>query len=367
MYPHVTNLVPLCFTKGNVSAPENESVLLSKNVDLYAIMSDILKEQGTLISSLSKKNANTVKNYLTSINLSTFKLVTHKTPLGKVKVHTNGNCLQVVCLIPTQEFISCVLGLLNSDVHFHFPLLCKSVYYKAKDFKIITVSNFDIGFHVSPEHIKSLNTPNDFQYFCFNPKSFDREITFDVGVKQIRSYCQNKRAFVHAPYVFNLAKRVKIESAIACLNYSNKLGAKGVVFHCGKGNDKSTFFEIVSELVSSANSNCPFILETPAGQGTEMLSKFTEFVTFCKSIEGLKVCIDTCHVFATGYDPYWYLLNSLIHLGDKIALVHFNDSYYDLGSRKDRHYPPGYGYIGIRTMQRVYELCKLYNIPMVVE
>jgi deoxyribonuclease-4 len=80
------------------------------------------------------------------------------------------------------------------------------------------------------------------------------------------------------------------------------------------------------------------LLETPAGAGTELLTKIEDFINFVKKINhpNFGICMDTCHVFASGYDPYNYLCklieNDLIPI-----LIHFNDSKMELASRKDRH------------------------------
>ena len=109
----------------------------------------------------------------------------------------------------------------------------------------------------------------------------------------------------------------------------------------------------ILEILNLASNSSPFILETPAGQGIELLITYQEFSDFYKDIikfdtkNKFKICIDTCHVFAAGNDPYDYIQNWIIDHGkESIALIHFNDSCGKQGCKKDRHKTPGEGEIG---------------------
>lgn len=120
--------------------------------------------------------------------------------------------------------------------------------------------------------------------------------------------------------------------------------------------------------------DCPLLLETPAGQRTELLSDTEEFFGFVEthfsSCESLKVCVDTCHIFASGAAsaPSNFLGRALERLGrNKVALAHFNDSRCAWNSRKDRHAPPGDGFIAAAEMARVLKLCAQHGIPAIVE
>ena len=80
-----------------------------------------------------------------------------------------------------------------------------------------------------------------------------------------------------------------------------------------------------------------------------------------------KICIDTCHVFAAGNDPYEYIDNWINEYGkETIALIHFNDSCGKQGCKKDRHKTPGEGEIG-KKMSNIYELCKKNNLYLIYE
>jgi deoxyribonuclease-4 len=292
---------------------------------------------------------------------------------GGITSYVNNDTVHAVCLIHCSIFIKTLVALasiFSSKIRIYFPLsqqTRETKTIKINSLEIITLDLSAVGRHISVSEIKKNEIfSKPFQFFCMNPQSYNSSCFDESEIEKVKTKIKNF-GFVHAPYIFNLAKKSSIEGSKKCLELSSKLNAKGVVFHCGKGDDILTFEYVVKELCKNSNQECPCILETPAGQGTEMLYKFSEFVSFCKKIENLKVCIDTCHVFASGYDPYEYILKSLTYLRDKIVLVHFNDSQYHCGSRLDRHAYPGHGYIGMETMLKVYELCLMYSIPMVIE
>ena len=98
-------------------------------------------------------------------------------------------------------------------------------------------------------------------------------------------------------------------------------------------------------------------LETMAGQGTNLGFKFehlAQLITEAGGGERLGVCFDTCHVFAAGYDirsaaAYSKTIDEFDKaIGLKrLKCFHFNDSKFELGSRKDRHAHIGDGYIGL--------------------
>lgn len=119
------------------------------------------------------------------------------------------------------------------------------------------------------------------------------------------------------------------------------------------------------------------LLETMAGQGTGLGADFRELagiITASKFRERLGVCLDTCHVFAAGYDlasatgyaRTWAEFDQ--HLGlDRLLFIHINDSQKPLGSRVDRHAHIGRGEIGVAGFRRLLNDPRLEDIPMVLE
>ncbi|HZT40769.1 MAG TPA: deoxyribonuclease IV [Chthonomonadaceae bacterium] len=118
-------------------------------------------------------------------------------------------------------------------------------------------------------------------------------------------------------------------------------------------------------------------LETTAGQGTGLGWRFEELGRVLEGVgpdPRLGVCLDTCHVFAAGYDlrdeqTYEKTLGAFdTHIGlDKLKVIHANDSKKPLGSRVDRHEHIGQGEIGIPAFARLVTDPRLKHIPIVIE
>lgn len=94
------------------------------------------------------------------------------------------------------------------------------------------------------------------------------------------------------------------------------------------------------ETMASHNIKTKLILETPAGQGTELLSDFRDFINFYYSFteqerELFKICIDTCHIWNAGYE-----LREIVEITrnkEDIICIHLNNSKNKKGANVDRH------------------------------
>ena len=123
------------------------------------------------------------------------------------------------------------------------------------------------------------------------------------------------------------------------------------------------------EILPLMTETCPLLLETPAGQGTELLAgRMDQFNDYCLSL-GLGICIDTCHVFAAGIHPFDYVSETLTHpaWSHMVRLVHLNDSVKPFGSHVDRHAPFGGGLIGMTDLLNIAQMVNDAEIPMVNE
>ena len=189
------------------------------------------------------------------------------------------------------------------------------------------------------------------------------------------------RLYVHSPYVINLCHEpgknqdYGVSCLIKNLQYAVATGLRGVVVHVGKSTDlplETAMAHMRTNLVKAmehATPECPLLLETPAGQGTEMLTTYDSFVDLVRSINSpnLRICVDTCHVFAAGGQPLDYIQRLNSTDPTLLKLVHFNDSSTPCGSRKDRHAYIGTGHIGFPAMKEIADYCKTARIPMLVE
>ena len=178
-------------------------------------------------------------------------------------------------------------------------------------------------------------------------------------------------AVVHANYLMNLAspEADKWDLSHAALldeiNRTGQIGVEMMVFHPGShmGEGEEAGLEKIArglqsglDATAETASNVIVCLEIMAGQGTNLGYKFEHLAYLLQEVDHhgrLGVCFDTCHAFTAGYDirtPDSYAatmaeFERVIGL-EHIKCFHFNDSKFDLGSRKDRHEHIGRGYIG---------------------
>jgi deoxyribonuclease IV len=150
--------------------------------------------------------------------------------------------------------------------------------------------------------------------------------------------------------------------------------------HLGQGVEAGLerFVESMDRAIAaSATASIAVLIETTAGQGTNLGSTFEEIAFILgRSRHGqrLGVCLDTCHCFAAGYDlrsPGTYeetmrRFHDLIGL-ERLRYFHLNDSKGDLGSRLDRHEHIGKGKIGLAGFELLLKDARFREHPMVLE
>ena len=118
-------------------------------------------------------------------------------------------------------------------------------------------------------------------------------------------------------------------------------------------------------------------LETTAGQGSCLGCEFehlAQIIRDAQEPDRLCVCIDTAHLFASGYDISTVARTKQVFakfdqiVGRKhLAALHLNDSKTPLGSRVDRHEHIGKGHIGLEAFRYIMSEPKLAKIPKVLE
>jgi deoxyribonuclease-4 len=235
--------------------------------------------------------------------------------------------------------------------------------------------NHYIGAHISQDKtiIDTMNNikkagGNALQIFVSNPRSTtlnNPEKYFNIS-KDVKKYIKDNdfKLVIHSPYVINIANEFKnnkrtiliedcywVKLLIHELNIANSLGAEGVVLQVGKSvklsysqgleNMKKCLDYIVSIMIVK-KINTKIIIETPAGQGTELLTNLNDFVIFFNSFSEeqkkyLGICLDTAHTWALGYDldeAYNILFKNTANY---INIIHLNNSLINKGERKDRH------------------------------
>ncbi len=177
---------------------------------------------------------------------------------------------------------------------------------------------------------------------------------------------------VHAAYLINVASPDEAlweKSYLALKDEIERAAALGigmVTFHPGSymAGDETAGLDAIARamrrLLDETAASAPdtaVCLETMAGQGTNLGGRFEHLAHIMRQVgpdERLRVCFDTCHVFAAGYDirtPETYAatmaeFDRVVGL-EKIRCFHFNDSKHELGEGKDRHEHIGQGRIGL--------------------
>lgn len=245
-----------------------------------------------------------------------------------------------------------------------------------------------IGCHIAKqktllETVKGVaHSPCPYQIFLSGPQNSNIK-TDDKDIAATRGLIEQSRAriFVHSQYLINLSNKESTDAwheklLIKNLQICHAFGGKGVVVHVGKSVKlpKEEAIEqmrgAISRCLEHASSECPLLLETPAGQGTELLTDMKEFLDFVESFKSdkLRMCLDTCHVFAAGHDPKAYLEAALAR-PNLLKLVHYNDSLGACGSCVDRHahISSGEGLIGFAKMAEIAAICSAHQVPMVIE
>ncbi len=194
----------------------------------------------------------------------------------------------------------------------------------------------------------------------------------------------------HTSYLINIASPDKKLNGISYrslkeeMERCNLLRIPNLVMHPGShvGSGEQTGLDTIitklNKLFGELKDNqCTLLLETTAGQGTNLGSTFEQLAYIIEGIEDkehIGVCLDTCHIFAAGYpiiDPKEYKatmkqFDEIIGL-DRLRIIHMNDSKKEFGSHRDRHEHIGKGFIGLDGFRNFVNDRRLKKIPMILE
>jgi deoxyribonuclease-4 len=194
----------------------------------------------------------------------------------------------------------------------------------------------------------------------------------------------------HAAYLINLASiddTIYAKSMAAMrdeLDRAEALGLSWVVLHPGShmGHGEDGGVARIAEslgilLEDTANYKVGIALECTAGQGTALGYKFEHLAAIRKKVRARKrlgVCLDTCHMFAAGYElrnvkGYRATMAELDRtVGiENVHAIHVNDSKKPLGSRVDRHDHIGDGELGLDGFKYLLNDPRFVHIPMMLE
>lgn len=242
-----------------------------------------------------------------------------------------------------------------------------------------------VGLHVSaaggvenaPENAKEMGA-ECFQFFSRSPRGGAAPKISGERAKLFRERCEKYgyESYIHTPYYINFAsKNPKIyNGSIAVvreeLERGTQLGVKYVMTHMGSAKDHvedggdltvkapSAIHQAIEGLrkifAGKPKFTTRLLLEVSAGAGAVLGDSFEELAALLHGLgqDDVHVCLDTCHLFASGYDLRTKeAINTTMkqfrkHLGiSNLKLVHANDSKNEFESRKDRHEHIGKGFI----------------------
>ena len=204
-----------------------------------------------------------------------------------------------------------------------------------------------------------------------------------------KSGIEPKHVLAHDSYLINLGhpeteKRQKsCEAFVDEVQRCMLLGLDRLNFHPGahlKAIDPDDCMRLIAEGIDTALSETEgvsAVIETTAGQGSALGRTFEEIATiidYVRQKERVGVCIDTCHIFAAGYDirtPEAYE-NTMEEFSkiigfDRLMGVHLNDAKSEFASRVDRHNSIGKGNIGLEAFSMLMNDSRFDEIPLILE
>jgi deoxyribonuclease IV len=197
-----------------------------------------------------------------------------------------------------------------------------------------------------------------------------------------------KTVIIHAVYLLNCATedRDMRDKTLASLTQSLRVGAAigavGVVLHPGsaKQGDVGAAIKRAGKVIKAALSEtdgCPLHLEDTAGAGGTLGRSFEELAALLDASGGgerLGVCLDSCHLLASGYDVR--TRDGLAEIIDefdrtvgceRLGSLHVNDSAVALGSNRDRHAIMGQGELGEKGCAVFLSEPRFEMLPCVLE
>lgn len=194
----------------------------------------------------------------------------------------------------------------------------------------------------------------------------------------------------HTSYLINIAspdKDLYEKSYLALkeeMERCNRLRIPNLVLHPGAhvGSGEETGLKTIARNLSRLfdtleDNSVTLLLETTAGQGTVLgytFEQLGQIIGMVDDSSSLGVCLDTCHVFAAGYelsDPKGYkktMKSFDDNIGlDRLKIIHMNDSKKEFDSRRDRHEHIGKGFIGLEAFRNIVNDQRLKKVPMILE
>jgi deoxyribonuclease-4 len=229
------------------------------------------------------------------------------------------------------------------------------------------------------------------QIFNQNPRAWKPTVYSDDQVQEFAAAFADSEVdalLIHAVYLLNCAsddadiRQKSLTSLIASLRAGAALGAHCVVLHPGsaKAGEVGPAIERAGATIREAlaeSETCPLHLENTAGAGGTLGRSFDELAALIDAAgadKRLGVCLDSCHLFATGFDirtPDG--LSGVLDDFDaavglkRLGSLHLNDSQTPLGSNRDRHAMVGQGELGDEGCATFLSEPRFADLPCILE
>lgn len=230
---------------------------------------------------------------------------------------------------------------------------------------------------------------NTFQFFTRNPRGSKAKALDFADIESYLDYAREhhiKKILAHAPYTLNACSAQPSVREFARLTMADDLSrlehTPGNCYnfhpgsHVGQGAETGIcqISEILNEILKP-EQHTTVLLETMAGKGSEVGRTFEELKSILDQVileEHMGICLDTCHVWDSGYDIVNHLDEVITQFDNMIGLkklkaIHLNDSLNPLGAHKDRHARIGEGHIGTEALLRVINHPALRELPFYLE
>lgn len=228
------------------------------------------------------------------------------------------------------------------------------------------------------------------QIFISPPQQWFKKVYSQENILQYRQKAIHTDIgpnFIHGAYLINLASEnpLNVAKSVDWLIYSQRtaeqLGIEGTIFHIGSSGkmERNQALDQVTKAIYKIlekTGDAQLILETSAGAGNTIGDEFFELGKIIKNSKDsrVKVCLDTQHIFASGYDIRTKKgLEKTMEEFDRevgvdlIVAIHTNDSKTELGSHRDRHENIGEGLIGKESFTQILNHPSFKNLPFIIE
>ena len=262
-----------------------------------------------------------------------------------------------------------------------------------------SIRHHRVGFHATTAggHYKGIEEGDAFgceviQIFTKNNLQWDAK---PIGKTELEQYREAKKnspmteIFGHSGYLINLAAtnpetlKKSRESLALELERGAQLELPFLVLHPGAAKERTAkeglnaVIESLEIVFAKTSSPTLVALEVTAGAGTILGSSIEQLaylLDHTPNSKRLAICLDTCHLFASGYDlrtkakveEFLKNFKKLIPW-KRVAAIHMNDSVGELGSRLDRHAPLGEGKIGWECFKTIMQHPDFAHLPLCME